>query len=185
MRKRKLFIGALLAFAIAFLGIGYAAITARTLTVNGSASATAPDAEADVKFISVVESGTSTPADAAVSDTTSPVVSSTPNKTISISVTGLANKNDTITFTLTYKNFSTDYVANYDSTTGVVIADGGAEGSRNTEYFQITTTTPTASLNPNAEGSIDVTVKLIKQPVVDQTSSFTITFNYTAAALAS
>ena len=180
MRKRKLLIGALLAFAIAFLGVGYATVTARTLTVNGSVSVTAPDIEAEVKFKAVAEKGTSTPADAAVADTTSPVVSSTPNKTISVSVTGLQNKNNTITFTLTYQNYESEYVANLDDTYGTA---GVALEWTNTEYFTVSTGTPTATLTAGGEGTLDVTVTLIKQPVADQSSTITITLKYNAAAL--
>ena len=183
MRRRKLLIGALLAFAIAFLGVGYATITARTLTVNGSVSVTAPNAQADVKFTAVAEQGTSTPEAAAVADTTATPVATTANQTISVSVTGLANKNDTLTFRLTYENFSTDYVANLDTTKGTVAGSGIVISNTNTEYFSVSTGSAAASLQPNGEGTLDVTVTLIKQPVADQTTTITITLDYLAAAL--
>jgi len=167
MRRRKLFIGALLAFAIAFLGIGYAAITNRTLTVSGTAAATADDSAFDVKFTGTPTASTTNGGSSASASGTV-----TGDLAATITVSGMTTKDQYVTVTYTISNASTEYDAQLDTTygtSGILItnADDGAA------YFTVTATLGNEGANIAAGGSTTLVVKvqMAKTPAADVAAS--------------
>lgn len=174
MRKRKLFIGALLAFAIAFLGIGYAAVASRTLTVNGTAAATADDSAFDVKF-------TGTP----TADTThggshedlaaSGAISS--DRVATMTVEGMTTKGQYVTVTYTITNNSAELSAKL-KTNGITVTN--VTGTAAT-YMQVTAelANPSATIAHGQSTTLTVKVEMIKTPTTDITAtSFTVAVEF-------
>lgn len=158
MKNKKIFIVVALLIAVLLLGIGYA-MSNKTLTISGKATATPNDNNFVVRF--------ATTPDPSVSDETKVTATRTDDKTATLNVTGLTAKGDTVTATYTIENASPD-----------LSADLVAEVSQNTnkDYFKVTTAFAKETITKGETTTITVTVELLKTPVTgDVSSDITVT----------
>ncbi len=187
-KEGKLFLGILVAVLI--LGVGYAAITAIPLIINGSATAKASAEDGDfvVHFNDFVSNGNyitytenaGSDSFAQTFDTVKHVTaaSNTTDKSASITlsddrlsadvtVSNMTNVGDTVRLTIPVINESEGIKANLS--TNIT--------NNNSEYFNVTAETATNTLNSNgATTTITVTVEVIKVPKVNNAEgSFTVT----------
>ena len=149
MRNSSKVVGLVLLVAVLLVAVGYAAITAVTLNINGSAQASPEQTNFTVEF-----SGTPT-----VSDSSKVVaVLNQQNKLkATMNVNGLTAKGDTATATYTIENTSADLSAVLSATTT----------NSNTEYFKVTQNIAKATIGHGETTTITVTVELIKTPITD------------------
>ena len=173
MRKRRLLIGAVLAFAIAFLGIGYAAVSNRSLTISGSATADST-AILDVNFTSGQKTA------GAEGTTATVTIADNKSQTATVAVAGLDTAGESVTVTLVITNDSTEFNATLDGTLGNNA--GYTLTNTNTEYFGVSVT-PAQSIAHEATGNCVVVITLLKTPVAEQTATITIGLAYVASAL--
>ena len=89
MKKRRTFLGLFMLLCLAFVGVGYAALT-NTLTVNGTLNATKNDENLNVQFIA--SKATARTADNA-EDTSFTVAHSTSDKTATLNINGINELN--------------------------------------------------------------------------------------------
>ncbi len=190
-KEGKLFIGILV--AVVALGIGYAAITAIPLVINGSATAKASGTQADFNvhfddfvqngnYISYSESASAETPDSLIEtfDTAKHVsaASGTTDKVASITVAGnqtsatvsvdnMTNVGNTVTLTIPVINESADVKANLSATVE----------NNNEEYFNVTAVPTVETLNANnATTTVTVTVSVVKVPKVSsEEGTFTVT----------
>ena len=188
-KEGKLFIGILV--AVIALGIGYAAITAIPLIINGSATAKASGTQADFNvhfddfastgnYISyteeedtgdsLVESFDTVKHVSAASGTTDKAADITvaSNQTsATVSVDNMTNVGDTVTLTIPVINESADIKASLSA----------AVENNNEEYFNVVAEPAVETLNANnATTTVTVTVSVVKVPkVADQSATFTVT----------
>ena len=170
MKRKTSILGILI--AVLALGIGYAAVTAVSLTINGEGTIT-PD-ENNFKVVYTAVEVTSKSDD---SITTTQTTNDT--KTASFTVSDMTKQGDSVTFTYTITNKSESLGASlgtpsisYDSTTD-------AE-----EYFTVTSPAPattTLAAGGDATTTQTVTVTAKKTPIgtEDKTGKFTITLQAT------
>ncbi len=155
-KKRTGIIGILI--AILALGIGYAAVTAVTLTIEGTGSITSTQENFKVVYTGV------TVASKSENVTTTQSASGT---TGSFTVTGMTKKGDYAEFTYTIENQSEAISAILGTPT---IASG-----YNSEYFTVTSTTnsPTTITSTGSTNTTTQTVRIeaAKTPTADQTSN--------------
>ena len=166
MKKKTGILGILIAIVI--IGIGYAAITAVPLVINGSGTISPDQNNFDVLYTACSNTA-KTPNDltatCSASDTT----------TATFSVSGMTKAGDTATFTFTITNNSADLKA--DLTKAVTYLT-----NNNTEYFEVTETTfANTTLNPGATTTQVVTVRAIKTPVGTSDISGDFTLELSAA----
>ena len=154
MSTRKTFIVVGILLVTILLGVGYA-IGNTTLTISGSAGATANDANFKVYLTGTPE----------VSDNSKVTASVTANDTATISVTGLTKVGDSASATYTIKNDSEDLSA---ALTASVI-------DSNDTYFTTTYEFDPTTLEAKGEAEVTVTVTLDKTPIADQTNDVTVT----------
>ena len=165
MKNRKRIIVTFLLIVALVLGVGYAALT-DVLNIDGNIEVTQDGAEdafdADVYF-SDVSSGSAYTA----------WIQQDPDMA-SFKITGLAGQGDTVTITFTVKNDS-----DVDAT---FVASVNSTGSSDKEYFSCVTSADTTPVSLPAGGTatIDVTVTLLKTPVlaVNEIKSATFTLEY-------
>lgn len=119
-RNTRAVVGLVLLIAVLLVAIGYAAITAVTLNINGSAQATPEQTNFTVKF-----SGTPTVSD---SSKVVAVINQQDQLKATMNVNGLTAKGDTATATYTIANTSADLSAVLSATTS----------NTNDEFFKIT-----------------------------------------------
>ena len=155
-KKRTGIIGILITILV--LGIGYAAVSYVTLTIEGTGAITATQSNFVVVYTGVtVASKTETV-------TTTQTASGT---TGSFTVTGMTKKGDYAEFTYTIENQSEGLSAVLGNP---VIASG-----YNSEYFTVTSTTnsPTTLTSTGATNTTTQTVSIeaAKTPTADQTSN--------------
>lgn len=146
-RNTRAVVGLVLLIAVLLVAIGYAAITAVPLNINGSAQATPEQTNFTVKF-----SGTPT-----VSDSSKVVaeINQQDQLKATINVSKLTAKGDTATATYTIANTSADLSAVLSATTS----------NTNDEYFKITQNIAKATVAAGDTTTITVTVELIKTPI--------------------
>ena len=168
MKKNKgILITLVVLIAVVVLGIGYAAITAITLTINGTASANANQDNFQVLFDSTVNP--------VVSNATATIPS---ERTAQFTTNGLTKEGDIATVTYTIKNSSPDLDAK------IAVS---AEGDNDT-YFNVSSSlanadqdgTKTIAANESTTVTITVTVK--KTPI-ETSQSTTITATLTATPI--
>lgn len=162
MKKSKIIIAAFLVCSCLVIGVGYATLS-KTLTVNGSAAASAKADNFTVVFSEAKNESNCT-------------VTGEGTETVGLTVTAgaLTTKDDTASATLVVKNTSSELKAAIPAFT-VNAADS--------EYFEVTVANPSTAptLDPNGTTEITVTVKLKKTPSTDVAAfSFTVTANATA-----
>lgn len=148
-RNTRAVVGLVLLIAVLLVAIGYAAITAVTLNINGSAQATPEQTNFTVKF-----SGTPTVSD---SSKVVAVINQQDQLKATMNVNGLTAKGDTATATYTIENTSADLSAVLSATTT----------NSNTEYFKVTQNIAKATIGHGETTTITVTVELIKTPITD------------------
>jgi len=163
MKKRRTFIILALLIAVLLLGIGYAAISATTLTITGTASAS-PDANNfTVNFTASKDPSNAT-------DTTS----SYPATSVTFDTSGLTASGDTATITYTITNDSDDLSAE------VAVPTVSITGT-NSDFFSATTDwgNATKTIAAGDTQDVTVTVNLIKTPI-DANKTATVTVTTTA-----
>lgn len=183
MKKKKTFIGLALIIAVLVLGVGYAAISNITLTVNGNLAAKANDANFKVLFTQVLPAGKQPDVETIIQ---SGQVETDPT-TATLNVSGLESANSYVKYDLEIENQSNGIAAQLaDPTISVTKATDGADGDE--EYFDVTyvykdaesNIVPNPKLNPEDIAILEVTVKLKKTPIsTDPKAKVTITFDAT------
>ncbi len=146
-RNTKAIVGLVLLVAVLLVAVGYAAITATQLTINGTANATTKQENFNVEF-----TGTPTVSDA--DKVEAKLVDQKPLNAI-MNVSKLTAKGDTATATYTIANTSADLSAVLSATTT----------NTNNEYFKITQNIAKATVAAGDTTTITVTVELIKTPI--------------------
>lgn len=146
-RNTRAVVGLVLLIAVLLVAIGYAAITAVPLNINGSAQATPEQTNFTVKF-----SGTPT-----VSDSSKVVaeINQQDQLKATINVSKLTAKGDTATATYTIANTSADLSAVLSAKTS----------NTNDEFFKITQNIAKGTVAAGDTTTITVTVELIKTPI--------------------
>lgn len=146
-RNTRAVVGLVLLIAVLLVAIGYAAITAVPLNINGSAQATPEQTNFTVKF-----SGTPT-----VSDSSKVVaeINQQDQLKATINVSKLTAKGDTATATYTIDNTSADLSAVLSATTS----------NTNDEFFRVTQNIAKGTVAAGDTTTITVTVELIKTPI--------------------
>ena len=160
--KKKLQIVLFVMIAVITLGVGYAAISAVNLIVNGNATASANQNNFSVVFKSA-------------SITTGTGIASINNQDATIAyfdVSGLAAQGDMAVATYTIKNESN----------GVGASVGLKVENSNSEYFQVTERVEDNKLQAGDTTTATVTVQMIKTPIEENVTT-TITGTLTASPL--
>lgn len=160
MKQPKAFLLLSIVVAVLVLGIAYAAISDVAFNITGTAAAEGLDANFKVAFKSVNVTEAETSGQGKITYTAA-------DQTASFAVTGLTTKDQFATVTLTIENKSTDINALLKS---VVVSND------NEQYFEVTHNIENITVLANGEANITVTVKLIKNPVADQTANIKVTF---------
>jgi cytochrome c oxidase assembly protein Cox11 len=156
LKKNKRIIGAIIIIAILLLGIGYAAISSKTLTISGSASATADDANFVVKFAKTADITIDT---SKASDDASVDATITDDLKATIAVSGLKKTGEYVTATYTIENASEELSANLSAVSELT---SGYE-----DYFKVTTSFDSTTVAAGKTTTVTVKVELIKTPTVD------------------
>ena len=146
-RNTRAVVGLVLLIAVLLVAIGYAAITAVPLNINGSAQATPEQTNFTVKF-------SETPT---VSDSSKVVaeINQQDQLKATINVSKLTAKGDTATATYTIANTSADLSAVLSATTS----------NTNDEFFRVTQNIAKGTVAAGDTTTITVTVELIKTPI--------------------
>ena len=162
MKKKNSMLVLAILVAVLVLGVGYAAVSAVNLTIEGSAKS--KDSYLNVVFTGEVTTSTAgASAGAAISAS-----SENDGLTATINVTGLQAVNDTVSATYTIKNKENDLSAS------IVEAANGITNSKS-EFFSVSTDMTTAkTVAKGATTTVTVTVKLIKVPISDADSTSNI-----------
>ena len=169
MKKRTGILGVLI--AIVLIGIGYAAVTAVNLTINGNGTITPNDENFKVVYTGVTSTANPTTINVATDTIGTEGVTTT-----SFTVTNMTKKDDTVTLTYTIQNKSADYKAVLNEASTYLSVTG------DTEYFSVTPGTfASTTLNPDGTTTQTVTVTALKTPA-DADKSVTITLSLTATA---
>lgn len=171
MKRKTGILGVLI--AILLVGIGYAAISAVTLTINGSGTVTPSDANFKVVYTAVQEGTISN----GLTVTHTPATIGTDGvTTVSFTVSGMTKKDEEVNLTYTIANKSPDLSANLANP---AISITGTNAS---EYFEVTSANTASTLAAGATTTQSVKVKVLKTPVSDAVSgTFTITVQATPA----
>lgn len=162
MRSNVKIVVLALVLAALVVGIGYAAITTVTLTVEGTATAAPNQSNFKVEFF-----GTAQSSDA--SKLTVGIDGSDKTKA-TMAVSGLTAKGDTVTATYTVKNLSADLSATLAATVA---------SNTNEEYFKVEPTVTQTTITAGNTTTVTVKVTLLKTPIEEDVSS-TIKVNLTA-----
>lgn len=176
MKQKRTFVTLLLVIAILCLGIGYAVINAKPLTIGGNVEASPNASNFVVQF---KNNGT-----AEVTVGPEDTITATPTASgtaATLNIEGLTAAGETVTATWTIANTSPDLLADISITSSAISDDVEAA-----DYFEITTTVDgideentTKRLNAvNGETTVTVVVKLIKTPVdTDVTGTINVQLN--------
>lgn len=167
-KQKRVILGIIVLIAI-FMGIGYAAISNVTLTINGSASATADQENFKVYF-----TGKNTAGDAEVN-----VVEKSTQATVDFS--GLATKGDSKYAILEIENGSNDIVAGKVT---VTVTSSNEEVFRATAIMcnQDGTELTNTELAVGSKAYVKVSTELLKTVVADDTATITATITATPKA---
>lgn len=170
MKKRKGILGVLI--AILALGIGYAAVSAVTLTINGTGTISPDQENFKVHYTGTPTASAKDPA----SLTTTQTITSD-NKVGAFTVSGMTKQGDTVTFTYEIINESEGGLGATLGTPTVTYND-----TTSSEYFTVTSNTAATTLAAGgATTTQTVVVTAKKTPVgnTDITGSFTIELSAT------
>ena len=149
--KKKLQIMIFVLIAVITLGVGYAAITAINLVINGNATGTFNQENFKVKFTTAaVTTGTGT----AAIDTNDP-------KVATFDVTGLTKVGDTAVATYTVLNDSS----------GIGARIGLKVTNSNSEYFSVTEAIGDTELQAGDTTTATITVTMLKTPIESAVST--------------
>ena len=156
MRSRNSFKLIILLALVLCLGVGYAVVNSVSLSITGTAGAGSETI--DVSF-----NGTKT-----VSNTTKGSASVTAGATTATFTASNMTINETITFTYTVQNKETD-----------VAADVSLSSSGSNDYFTVTVSPTSTTIQPSSTSVVTVVVKMIKTPISssNNSASFTVTLN--------
>lgn len=162
-KSTKTIVGVVLLLAIVLVAVGYAAMTAVTLNINGTAQAEAKQSNFSVKF-------TGTPTTGGDGTTTASI---TDDEHAVMNVTGLSAKGQTATATYTIQNTSADLSAALS-----------AEATNSNEgYFKVTKEIAEPStLVKGGTTTITVTVELLKTPVDEEAAALETTIGVAITA---
>lgn len=141
---------------ILFLAVGYAVVNSVNLTISGSAGA-------GTETLDVSFNGTKT-----VSNTTKGSATVTAGSTKATFSASNMTLNETITYTYTVQNKETD-----------VAADVTLSSTGSNEYFTISVSPTSITIQPGSTSVVTVVVKMIKTPIgsTNNSASFTVTLN--------
>ena len=149
--KKKLQILIFVLIGVITLGVGYAAISAINLVINGNATGSPSQNSFSVVFKS-----------ASVTTGTGTATINNQDATIAyFDVSGLSSAGDTAVATYTIKNESNGVGASIDL----------AVTNSNTEYFQVTETVADTELQANEQTTATITVQMIKTPITDSVTT--------------
>ncbi len=168
MKKKKSLVFLSLLVAIFVLGVGYAAVTGVPLNITGTA--TVEGSTLDVKFTG---STTGYPYETGATVTPAATANTT---TGTLTITGLQKVNDEVKAVYVVRNNETELNAKLTEVSAT---------SDKTEFFEITTNIDSSTatvLAPGESTNLEVTVKLIKLPLVDADSTANITVSISAEA---
>ena len=156
MKSKKSLLSLGILALVLVLGVGYAVVSSVGLTLTGTA--TVADANLKVKISNVVDNKPS-----------AQVVHTTQNLKDEFTITNMT-LNETVTMTYTILNEETDVDA--------TLADVQITNSNET-YFKVESTIDDADMTHGETGTVTVTVKLIKTPVIAEqgTANITVTLN--------
>lgn len=179
MKKNNKTVKAGILVAIAFLAVGFAAVTT-TLNINGTATIGSNNDEFDSNVVfSTAEGKAPALVDSTSKEVTAPTVSAD-GKTITFQTPVMDTIGETVTLSYNVTNNSSEYNATLGSMTC------NAEGTNAADYIEVT---PANSFNNtkiaagNTTATADkVEVKMIKSYVGDTNATFTITCSMTATA---
>ena len=153
MTKTKKIIVAFIILATLIIGIAYAAIENITLHIAGTLAVDPSQANFSVKFSGVPIASDSNKVKAAITD----------DLNATLNVSGLEKKGETVTAKYTIQNTSEDLSANLSA---IVY-------NSNTEYFKLTQTIDSTTIQKGEATTITITVELIKEPLT-QTENSTV-----------
>lgn len=153
MTSTKKMVAVLIVLAILLIGVGYAAITAVTLRISGTAEAEGNQANFTVEFVKEPAPETSG------KGTISATVTDEHNAVLNVS--DLTAKGDTAIATYTIQNTSADLSANLKAN----VVNG------NDENFETTYSFGKTSLTHGDTTTLTVTVKLLKTPITDSVNT--------------
>ena len=169
MRNKRSLLSFGLFALVLVLGVGYAIVSTTELTISGQVTA---NSNVKVSFQSATPGSDKVTANA-----------SDGSITATIGVENLASVGETVTATYKVQNKETDVNATVEKTSVTVLSTDG-NNTDLSEYFEVTTSIDDAALELAAEQSDDiiVTVKLLKTPLTDATSTANVTIKFTASA---
>lgn len=154
MKQKRTFIAILLVLLLLCLGIAYAVVSGVSLNITGQVSATATDANVNVKFTDAQkEEGSKGEVTAQVTNDTE----------ATFTIEGLTTEGDTATMIYTITNDSTDIAATLTKNDPTWT---------NKDWYNVTYELSSVSLGKSGEGSntatAKVTVELLKTPVTEE-----------------
>ena len=173
MNKKKSMTGLFIILAVLFIGIGYAAVSNITLTINGNARVTPGDSSFDVHF--VYDDGT--PANNIITGTAgggytvtaNTVAKYTSKTTGTIDAMDFTKKDEYIDFPFVIKNSSEELSAKIESSDIVISAGNNYLAAELTGFSAL-------NLAPNGTGTVTIRVKCLKTPTdVQNLTGFTVT----------
>ena len=174
MKTTRAFLLLSVVVAVLVLGVVYAAIDNITLTVNGTASASADQGNFDVKF-------TGTPVVKADegSNGSGTLVIDNGSLTATMNVSGFKKVGDTVTATIDITNASTDLGATLAVSKSAIAEKLGAQTLESSEYFKVLSAELDAEgteLDAGETTKLTIKVQLVKVPVTaDVTGTFSVT----------
>lgn len=166
--QKKLQMVLFVLIAVLTLGVGYAAITAINLTINGNATATLYQNNFKVKFL---EEENVTPVITSTDGGTG-IINITSDTTTTFNISGLDAKGEIATANYKVKNVSEGI--------GTIITINLTNS--NTEFFRVSTIVEDDTLQAGEETDVKVKVELLKTPIDNQVTT-TVTATLTASPL--
>ena len=188
MKQRRLVIVSFLLVAVLVMGVAYAALS-DNLFIKGEASVATTGAQkefdADVYFktASVVSTTGSNPTNAEAGEIDGIAVGQSDNDSATFKIYSLAKQGETITFSVTIENVSTEFDA-------IVTLDTGYPTATNDKFEIEYSTDATFPTDPVAQtitcyagqtAIVYVRVTLIASPEVNLTSAFNVNLTATSA----
>ena len=165
MKKKKSLLSLGILALVLVLGVGYAVVSAVDLTFGGKATVADAVIKVDIEDVDDDPTGTAT---------TSHTWTANSHATAdTFTITDMV-LNETVTITYTLKNHETDVAAN--------IAEKVELSNDNPEYFEASYNIDDNTIAANGTGTVTVTVRLKKTPVVNTYNTANIGFTVEATA---
>ena len=166
MKKKKSLLSLGILALVLVLGVGYAVVSAVDLTFGGKATVADAVIKVDIENAAAVSTGGKA--------TTSHTWTANSHATAdTFKITDMV-LNETVTITYTLKNHETDVAAN--------IAEKVELSNDNPEYFEASYNIDDNTIAANGTGTVTVTVRLKKTPVVNTYNTANIGFTVEATA---